>query len=60
MIGDLIRVITRQRIRALSNKPDLVVAVESPASEARMREMFAAVDGVLRTHLEVGEYDQTI
>ena len=35
-------------VRASSNKPELVVVVESPVSEARMREMFAAVDGVLR------------
>jgi phosphomannomutase/phosphoglucomutase len=47
-------------VRASSNKPELVVVVESPASEARMREMFAAVDGVLRTHPEVGAYNQTI
>ena len=47
-------------VRASSNKPELVVVVESPASEARMREMFKAVDGVLRTHPEVGEYNQTI
>ena len=31
-------------VRASSNKPELVVVVESPASEARMREMFEAVD----------------
>jgi phosphomannomutase/phosphoglucomutase len=47
-------------VRASSNKPELVVVVESPVSEARMREMFAAVDAVLRTHPEVGEYNQTI
>ena len=47
-------------VRASSNKPELVVVVESPASEARMREMFKAVDGVLRTHAEVGAYNQTI
>jgi phosphomannomutase / phosphoglucomutase len=47
-------------VRASSNKPELVVVVESPASEARMREMFAAIDGVLRTHKEVGEYNQKI
>ena len=35
-------------VRASSNKPELVVVVESPVSEARMREMFEAVDGVLR------------
>ncbi len=47
-------------VRASSNKPELVVVVESPASEARMHEMFKAVDSVLRTHPEVGEYNQTI
>jgi hypothetical protein len=45
---------------ASSNKPELVVVVESPVSEARMREMFKSVDAVLRTHKEVGEYNQTI
>jgi phosphomannomutase/phosphoglucomutase len=47
-------------VRASSNKPELVVVVESPASEARMREMFAAIDGVLRENPEVGAYNQTI
>ena len=47
-------------VRASSNKPELVVVVESPVSEARMREMFKAVDAVLRTHKEVGEYNQTL
>jgi phosphomannomutase / phosphoglucomutase len=47
-------------VRASSNKPELVVVVESPVSEARMREMFKAVDGVLRHHPEVGAYNQTI
>jgi len=47
-------------IRASSNKPELVVVIESPASEARMKEMFAAMDAVLRTHPEVGEYNQKI
>jgi hypothetical protein len=31
-----------------------------PVSETRMRDMFKAVDAVLRTHKEVGEYNQTI
>jgi phosphomannomutase / phosphoglucomutase len=31
------------------------MVVESPVSEARMRDMFKAVDAVLRTHKEVGE-----
>lgn len=47
-------------VRASSNKPELVVVVESPVSEARMREMFAAIDAVLREHPEVGAYNQTI
>ncbi|HTS40805.1 MAG TPA: phosphomannomutase/phosphoglucomutase [Xanthobacteraceae bacterium] len=47
-------------VRASSNKPELVVVVESPVSEARMHAMFKAVDSVLRTHKEVGEYNQTI
>jgi phosphomannomutase/phosphoglucomutase len=47
-------------VRASSNKPELVVVVESPVSEARMREMFYAVDKVLRENPEVGEYNQTI
>ena len=47
-------------VRASSNKPELVVVVESPVSEARKREMFDAVDGVLRANGEVGEYNQTL
>jgi phosphomannomutase / phosphoglucomutase len=47
-------------VRASSNKPELVVVVESPVAEARMRDMFKAVDAVLRTHPEVGAYNQTI
>lgn len=47
-------------VRASSNKPELVVVVESPVSEARMREMFKAVDTVLRENPEVGAYNQTI
>jgi phosphomannomutase/phosphoglucomutase len=47
-------------VRASSNKPELVVVVESPVAEARMREMFNAVDGVLRENHEVGKYNQTI
>ena len=47
-------------VRASSNKPELVVVVESPVSEERLREMFAAVDGVLRAERPVGAYNQTI
>jgi phosphomannomutase/phosphoglucomutase len=37
-----------------------VVVVESPVSEKRMRDMFESIDKVLRTHPEVGEYNQKI
>jgi phosphomannomutase/phosphoglucomutase len=47
-------------VRASSNKPELVVVVESPVSEARLREMFAAVDTILRENPEVGAYNQTL
>jgi phosphomannomutase / phosphoglucomutase len=47
-------------VRASSNKPELVVVVESPVSEQRMRDMFKSVDAVLRKFPEVGEYNQTI
>ncbi len=46
-------------VRASSNKPELVVVVESPVSSARRREMFEAVDAVLRRSPEVGPYNQT-
>ncbi len=47
-------------VRASSNKPELVVVVESPVSEERMRAMLKAIDGVLRENEGVGAYNQTI
>ncbi len=47
-------------VRASSNKPELVVVVESPVSEKGMRAMFEALDRVLRENPEVGAYNQTI
>ncbi len=47
-------------VRGSSNKPELVVVVESPVSEARMREMFDVVDGFMREHPGVGRYNQTL
>jgi phosphomannomutase/phosphoglucomutase len=47
-------------VRASSNKPELVVVVESPVSQARLRDMFAAVDRILRENPEVGPYNQTL
>jgi phosphomannomutase / phosphoglucomutase len=47
-------------VRASSNKPSLVVVVESPTSEANMRAIFNDLDTRLSNHSEVGEYDQKI
>jgi phosphomannomutase/phosphoglucomutase len=47
-------------VRASSNKPELVVVVESPTSEANMRAIFAEIDKHLATYPEVGEYNQKI
>ena len=47
-------------VRASSNKPELVVVVESPTSEARLHAMFHAVDAILRKNPEVGAYNQTL
>ena len=47
-------------VRASSNKPELVVVVESPTAESNMRAIFAAVDAILRENPEVGAYNQTI
>ena len=47
-------------VRASSNKPELVVVVESPVSEERKLEMFRAVDAILRENEEVGAYNQSI
>jgi phosphomannomutase len=51
---------TWKLMRPSSNKPELVVAAESPVSEQPMHDMFHAVDAVLRENREVGEYNQTI
>jgi phosphomannomutase/phosphoglucomutase len=45
-------------VRASSNKPEMVVVVESPVSADRRREMFEAVDALLRNNAEVGPYNQ--
>jgi phosphomannomutase / phosphoglucomutase len=47
-------------LRASSNKPELVIVVESPTSEANMRAIFADIDGRLAKCPEVGEYNQKI
>jgi phosphomannomutase/phosphoglucomutase len=47
-------------VRASSNKPELVVVVESPTSEANMRAIFAEIDKELSKQPEVGAYNQKI
>jgi phosphomannomutase/phosphoglucomutase len=47
-------------VRASSNKPELVVVVESPTSEANMRAIFAVIDAELAKQPEVGAYNQKI
>jgi len=47
-------------VRASSNKPSLVVVVESPTSDEAMHAIFKDLDARLAKHPEVGEYDQKI
>ena len=47
-------------VRASSNKPELVVVVESPVSKQRMRMMFDSLDALLRQEPSVGAYNQTL
>ncbi|MEQ1710575.1 MAG: phosphomannomutase/phosphoglucomutase [Hyphomicrobium sp.] len=47
-------------VRASSNKPELVVVVESPTSEANMKAIFADLDAQIARHPEVGAYNQKI
>ena len=47
-------------IRASSNKPSLVVVVESPTSKDRMKNIFKFIDLLLQKTGKVGEYDQKI
>jgi phosphomannomutase/phosphoglucomutase len=47
-------------IRASSNKPSLVVVIESPTSDKRKKEIFKFIDNLLKDTGKVGEYDQKI
>jgi len=47
-------------VRASSNKPELVVVVESPVSHSAAKAMFEAIDAHLSGYPEVGEYNQKI
>ena len=47
-------------IRASSNKPSLVIVVESPTSDKRKKEIFNFIDILLQQSGKIGEYDQKI
>lgn len=47
-------------VRASSNKPELVVVVESPVSEARRNAIFADIEAKLAKFPEVGAFNQKI
>ena len=47
-------------IRASSNKPSLVVVVESPTSNDRKNKIFKFIDKILQKTGKIGEYDQKI
>lgn len=47
-------------VRASSNKPELVIVVESPVSEANKVAMFRDIEARLAKFAEVGEYNQKI
>ena len=47
-------------IRASSNKPSLVVVVESPKTDERKKKIFELIDDLLQKTGKIGEYDQKI
>jgi len=47
-------------IRASSNKPSLVIVVESSSSDNRKRKIFEFIDRLLKDTGKVGDYDQKI
>ncbi|MCP5405617.1 MAG: phosphomannomutase/phosphoglucomutase [Pseudomonadaceae bacterium] len=47
-------------IRASSNKPELVVVVESPVSEAQRNAIFAELKKVMATHPAIGAFNQSL
>ncbi|MEZ0262232.1 MAG: phosphomannomutase/phosphoglucomutase [Alphaproteobacteria bacterium] len=47
-------------VRASSNKPSLVVVVESPVSRQQMYSMFTEIETVLAGFPHVGDYDQKL
>lgn len=47
-------------VRASSNKPELVVVVESPTSEENRNAMFREIEKVMAGYPEIGEFNQKI
>ena len=47
-------------VRASSNKPSLVVVVESSSSDSGKKEIFQFIDKLLKDTGKVGDYDQKI
>ncbi len=47
-------------IRASSNKPSLVVVIESPTSDKRKKVIFDFIDDLLQKTGKIGDYDQKI
>ena len=47
-------------VRASSNKPSLVVVIESPKSNERKNKIFNFIDDLLSTTGKIGDYDQKI
>ena len=47
-------------IRASSNKPSLVIVVESPTSNERKKNIFNFIDSLIKKSGKTGEYDQKI
>ena len=47
-------------IRASSNKPSLVIVIESPTSDSRKKKIFQFIDLMIKKTGKVGDYDQKI
>ena len=47
-------------LRASSNKPSLVVVVESPVSDDKKKKIFDFINDLLQKTGKIGEYDQRI
>jgi len=47
-------------IRASSNKPSLVIVVESPTSDNRKKVIFEFIDNLIQKTGKIGDYDQKI